>query len=268
MTREIITYPEQLSSQYATDVRLFDDSLFELIDDIKDTITHNNIQGLAAYQIRDCLNVVVVKDENGQFLELINPRLLSVSEKITSTEKTLYFGELSAQVPRYQNISVIYENRNAESKSLKASGDFAILLQRKIDYTFGATFIHKLSKKDKKAFDKKLDFGTDFTGNEVCPIKTYKEYVYKVTNFLLLAFALLFLGHFFTEDKISSLILFYQYWLAFGVFVGGISYIIVGYIEGKKYSTCTSCQVGNLIGTTMILYVKLIFLSIFTYFVY
>ena len=57
MVKQITTYPTPPSVEYATDVRIFDESLFSLIDDLKDTINENKLDGLAAYQIGNFLNI-------------------------------------------------------------------------------------------------------------------------------------------------------------------------------------------------------------------
>jgi peptide deformylase len=174
MIQQIITYPTPPSAQYNTDVRVFDEVVFSLLDDLKDTIVANNLNGLAAFQIGNYLNAIVIKREDGTFLELINARLISNSGKITTTEQTAYFPNLSAEVTRFENIMVIYQDRNANQHSLNTSGAEAILLQRKIDYVFGSSFLNKLSSDEKKKFKKKLEFGSDVAISEVCPT-TFKR---------------------------------------------------------------------------------------------
>jgi len=152
MVKEIITYPTPLSVAYATDVRSFDAELFSLIEDLKDTINENNLEGLAAFQIGNYYNVIVVKDESGDFLELINPRLIGHEGSMTTEETTAYYPGKKASIKRYKDITVVYQDREAKSQTLHASGALSILLQRKIDYTFGAPFIHKMSKDAREAF--------------------------------------------------------------------------------------------------------------------
>jgi peptide deformylase len=156
MVREIIQYPTPLGVAYATDVRVFDEELFALIADLKDTINENNLEGLAAFQIGNYYNVVVVKDENGAFLELINPRLIAYNGKRVARERTAYYPNVEAQTERYEEITVVYQDRNAKENSLKVDGDLSLVIQRKIDYTFGATFIHKMSKEERARFEKTL----------------------------------------------------------------------------------------------------------------
>jgi len=83
LVKDIITYPTPPSVEYATDVRVFDDDLFTLIEDLKDTIKANQLDGLAAYQIGNYFNVVIIKQDD-DFLELINPRVIIPIGKVTT----------------------------------------------------------------------------------------------------------------------------------------------------------------------------------------
>jgi len=156
MLKDIVIYPTPLGLAYATDVRVFDEELFALIDDLKDTINENNLEGLAAFQIGNYYSVIVVKDENDDFIEMINPRLIAQSGRITTQECTAYYPNQSATIERYKEISVVYQDRNGKECSLRANDNLAVRIQRKIDYTFGATFIHKMSKDERNHFEKKI----------------------------------------------------------------------------------------------------------------
>ncbi|MBU1658708.1 peptide deformylase [bacterium] len=268
MVQEITRYPSPPSVQYGTDVRVFDENLFSLIEDLKDTLKQNKLDGLAAFQIGSYFNVVVVKKEDGSFLELINPRMISPKGKITTVEKTAYFPGLSAEISRYQDISVIYQDRDAKQCSIKASGDFAVLIQRKLDYTFGANFLSKLSKEERKKFEKKLEFGTDIAISESCPTRFKRDYFSKASNIFTIAMLVLLLSSLFVSDtQILSGMWKYQIYLFLSVLVLNIGYFFYGLYEGKKYSSCTSCQVGNIIGTIVIAMIKLIVVMLVSYFV-
>jgi peptide deformylase len=266
MIKDIVTYPTPPSVEYATDVRVFDNTLFSLIEDLKDTIKQNNLNGLAAYQIGCYFNIIVVKDDAGNFLELINPRLISQNGTITTEETTAYFKNLKANVQRYKNISIVYQTRDGNNKSLKASGKFSVLLQRKIDYTFGSTFINKLSENEKKRFEKKLEHGIEIATPESCPIVSYKDYINKFNNILVAIVTLLFISTLFISTETTLIkIWYYQKILSLTTILGGITYFIYGYFEGKKYLACTSCQIGNMIGTLSIIFIKLTIIMILSY---
>ena len=75
MIKEIIQYPTVMSLEFGGPVRHFDDTLLELIQDLKDTIEANNLDALAAFQIGSPLAVMVIK-QNEEFLEIMNPVMI------------------------------------------------------------------------------------------------------------------------------------------------------------------------------------------------
>ena len=266
MVRDIVTYPTPLSVEFATDVRVFNEDLFSLIDDLKDTITENNLDGLAAFQIGSYFNVVVVKEGDG-FLELINPRILSTDGTITTTETTAYFPGLSATVQRYDHISLIYQDRFANQLSKKASGEFSVLLQRKIDYTFGATFLSKLTKEEEKLFDKKLEFGSDAILGGSCPTTFKRDYILKAISITMIGMVLMLVVSLFIDTKETLLSMWhYQFYLSLGVLGLNVFYFFYAHYEAKQYTTCISCQTGNIIGTALISLGKLTLIMVPSYF--
>ncbi len=267
MVKDIVRYPTPPSVEFATDVRKFNEELFSLIEDLKDTITENNLDGLAAFQIGSYFNVVVVKDENGDFLELINPRIFTTEGKITTIETTAYFPGLSAEVTRYDKITLVYQDREAKQHSLKAEGDFSVLLQRKIDYTFGASFLSKLSKEEKAKFEQKLQYGADVAISETCPTTFKRDYLPKLSNILLVIMGVLLLSSLFVGDEVTLQSMWSaQKYLFASVFVLNIIYFFYAHYEAKRYTSCISCQTGNIIGTMLISVIKLILIMVISYF--
>ncbi len=266
MLKEIIKYPEPPSVEYSTDVRIFTDEISSLIEDLKDTIINNSLEALTAFQIGSMYNVIVLKQEDGTFLELINPRMLSTKGSITTRESTAYFPGISARVTRHEKISVIYEDRKLQQHSLKAEGDFSILLQRKIDYTFGSSFLNKLSQEEKIIFEKKLERGSDIAISESCPTIFKRDYILKVINFSMLFMILLFLSSFFiTSEEGDNFLWSYQLYLFFATLSLTTIYLFYAQYEGQLFSSCTSCQIGNILGTFVIICIKLLLIMIFSY---
>lgn len=266
MIREIITYPTPPSVEYATDVRVFNNEIFSLIEDMKDTIQANSLDGLAAFQIGSYYNVVVVKKEQGgDFLELINPRIISQSGKVTTVEKTAYFPGLSANVTRYEKIGIVYQDRFGNQHSLRADGGLSILLQRKIDYTFGSSFLNKLNKEEKKLFQKKLEFGSDIAISESCPTVFNRDYITKGINVVMIAMVVLLIGSLFIDETASQQLWSYQVYLFFSAIFLNVVYFFYAQYEGKRFTSCTSCQIGNIIGTSVIFLIKLFVIILFSY---
>lgn len=276
MVREITTYPTPPSVEYSTDVRVVTKEILSIIQDLKDTIKENSLEALAAFQIGEMYNIIVIKKKDSFFgigsdddyLELINPRIIRTSDKITTVEKTAYFAGLSAKVQRYNNISIIYEDIDLKQHTLKATGEESILLQRKVDYTFGSSFINKLSKDEKKLFVKKLEFGSDIAISENCPTRFKRDYIIKIINIIMIAMSLLVVASLFvsSEDTLESIWSYqlYTFYVAFGLL---IVYFFYAQYEGKRFTSCTSCQIGNIIGTSVIMLVKLISIMLVSFFV-
>ncbi len=198
MIREIITYPAQTGVEYAPDIRVFDDELYSFIDDLKETAAANSLDGLAAAQVGSYYNVVVVK-QGDEFLELINPRVLKKKGTIRSRESSSYFGDVSVEIDRYESISLVYEDRNGESHSLKADGDFSILLQRKIDYLFGANFLTKLKDEERENFEALL-----LSNGVSCPTtpKSFsRDYFVKVANYIMMVMLTLVVSSLFVSEE-------------------------------------------------------------------
>ena len=235
MIKEIIKYPTPLSVQYGIDVRVFNEELFSLIDDLKDTINENNLDGLSAFQIGNYFNVVVVKDENGEFLELVNPRMIAHDSKIVSTETTAYYGDLAAEVSRYKNISIVYQDRLAQNKSLNISNDLAILIQRKLDYTFGATFLQKLAPDQRDIFEAKLQYGSNVGASDYCPTTFQRDKILKVINVGMIVMLLALIVSFFvSEAELLETIWDYQFYGSFGILTLNIIYFFYAQYEGKN----------------------------------
>ncbi|WP_353662644.1 peptide deformylase [Hydrogenimonas sp. SS33] len=248
--KELIVYPDTRINIPCTDVRKFDETLFEVIDMMKEVIEENDAEGLAAIQTGYPYNIVVIRQEDGSYLELINPRILSAEGSVTEKEKTLYYPKIEIDVPRYEKIRLVYEDRHGNSHHLIAEGKLARTIQRKIDYTFGGTFLAKVSKETREAVEKALAEDGLVPEVELCPTFSKRVYFLSVADKLLFfmfltLFAKLFnpapetLATFYTFDKIGGV----------AVVLLMIGYFIYGQWEAKKYTSCTSCQVGNMIGS-------------------
>jgi peptide deformylase len=267
MIKEIVQYPAPLSLKHSTDVRSFDDDLFSLIDDLKDTMKENNLDGLAAYQIGDYHNVIVVKTPEGEILEMMNPRLIAHKGEIVTKESTAYYPQRTAEITRFEDVSVVYQGRDGKDLHLKASGEFAVLLQRKIDYTFGATFIHKMSPEQKDLFERGLEFGADIAPADYCPTVFQRDKIIKLINIMLIIMLLNTIGSFLVSEKsLLSSMWEYQLYASYGVVFLNIVYFFYAQYEGKKYVACSSCQIGNIIGTTVISLIKLTLIMAVSYF--
>ena len=264
MIKQIITYPTPPSIDFSAPVRKIDETVSGLIQDLKDTINANSLEALAAFQIGSSLNIVVIKKDDDSFLVLLNPNIVMMHGHLRTKEKTAYFPGLTAEVNRYEKVSVVYEDENMQSQVLKAEGEFGILLQRKVDYTFGSSFINKLDPQEKDFFKQKLAQGADIAQIQTCPSTFKRDYISKLMNFLLIAMVFLLGASFFVSQDINMYT--YQVYVATSVVILDIFYFFYAMHEGKAYSSCSSCQIGNIIGTAVIILIKTFVIMVASYF--
>jgi len=266
MVRDIVQYPTTPSLEFGGNVRHFDETLFSILEDLKDTIEANNLEGLAAFQIGSPLSVIVIKKDDGSFLELINPRMIKHEGSIEPTETTAYFPGLSAKTKRYEKIKIMYEDRDGNTNYLDATGELAVLLQRKMDYVFGSNFRLRMSDEERKLFDQKLEYGTDAITDNGCPTEFKRDKILRLFRVLFISGILGVAGSFFVDaTTLETLKSVENYIMAtmLGLLIG---YFFYAQYEGKEYKNCSSCQIGNIIGTTLIESVKLLLLFLLNYF--
>ena len=266
MVKEIIKYPTTPSLEFGANVRHFNQELFDLIQDLKDTIQANNLDALAAFQIGSPYAVIVIKKDDGEFLELINPRIIKREGVVEPVETTAYFPGLSAKTKRYEKIKLMYEDRDANQQFLEAEGDLSIIIQRKLDYVFGSNFRVRLDDEERKLFDSKLEFGTDAITDNGCPTVFKRDKILHVIKFLFVISLVALASKFFLSDENLILLKSAENYAMSIMLILTIVYFFYAQYEGKQYKNCSSCQIGNIIGVTAITLTKLLVLFGLNYF--
>ena len=265
MVKEIIKYPTPTGIEYAPDVRAFDKELCQFIDDLKETAVANSLDGLSAAQVGSYYNVVIVKvnSEDEDYLELMNPRVLNKKGTVITRESSSYFPNVDVEIERYDSISLVYEDRAGEQHSLKADGAFSILLQRKIDYLFGANFLTKLKDEKREDFTQLLS-----SNGASCPTPTNsfsRDYFVKTSNYVMIGMVILLLSSFLLDNKESLWL--YQVYSSLGVVGINIAYTLYSYYENKKFSICTNCYNMSIFGVVAIGLVRLTMIMVASYFI-
>ncbi len=249
MVEELVVYPDKRIEIPSPDVRKFDETLAQIIINLKDTIEHHNAEGLAAMQCAIPAAVVVIKKEDGSYLELINPRILKSEGKVASIETTLYLPGVTETVPRYEKIKLIYQDAKGAQHSMDVGGKLSLLIQRKVDYIYGGSFATKLADTKKKKISKVMSNNGIDGSLEACPIEPMKKDYLSSFMIKLLLFSLIMLvaGFFVSQETKETLYTINTYiYIAMIPFI--IGYYFLGLSDSKKFSACTSCQIGNLLG--------------------
>jgi peptide deformylase len=262
LIQKITTYPTQNNIGFGGTVRHFDENLTQLLTDLKDTIEANSLEGLAAFQIGSPLTVMVIKKDN-EFIEIINPVVFTKEGKINSIESTAYFPNLTAQTSRAKKIKLMYENTKGEQQFLTAEDDLAILIQRKVDYLMGSTFLTRLSPEEKQLFEKKLESNSNELTLESCPTGLKSDKIlngikYGVITGIIALGSMLFLEN-------TELLKTLEYYLIGILLLSTLGYFFYAQYEGKKHNSCTSCQIGNIAAMTLIKSIHIFGLFLLTY---
>lgn len=251
MVQKLVVYPDPRINSTSTDVRTFNQTLWDVIEDMKDTMIEHNMDAMAAIQIGYPYNIIIIK-EGEEYWELINPRGLTQSGKFESTETTAYYPGLEITVTRDENIKIIYEDREGKAHHRDISDKkLASTLQRKLDYTFGGNLLDKLEKKEREEMLDHLAANglTPLPVDDVCPTFSKKDYFVSFSNKLIVAMGLsLFAPLLSLSPKVMGyIILFHKIALPLVIILMVVFFFYAQY-EAKRFSQCSSCQVGNNIG--------------------
>ena len=266
MIKEIIKYPTTPSLEFGVDIRVFNDEMAQLAQDMKDTMNANSLDALSAYQIGSPKTLIIIKDENGEFLELINPTIVKREGTVEAVEKTAYFPGLSAKTSRYEKIKVMYVDRDMNTKFIEADGELSITLQRKVDYLFGANIRVRLGKEERDAFDAKLEHGTDAITDNGCPTVFKRDRITQAIRAIFVLSFVALLSLFFISDESVAVLKMAENYAMMAAFALIVTYFFYAQYEGKQYKQCSSCQIGNIVGVTAIEFTKLIVLFGLNYF--
>lgn len=144
--RNIVFSDENIIRKKSKVVTEFDERLDCLLDDMKETMHKNDGVGLAAVQV-GVLKRCIVVEACGQYLELINPKIIASEGCQTTTEGCLSVKQKTGDVLRPYKITVNAQNRYAENMVLTVEGFLAVVLCHEIDHLDGVLFIDKLVEK-------------------------------------------------------------------------------------------------------------------------
>ncbi len=143
--RIIVKIPDPILSKKCRLVESFDERLWTLLDDMKETVKGANGAGLAAPQVAVLKRVCVVDTEDGYF-ELINPRITSSSGEQTGLEGCLSVPKKYGNVTRPMKVSVTAQDRFGKEQKYKVKGFTARAFCHEIDHLDGIVYTSKCTE--------------------------------------------------------------------------------------------------------------------------
>ncbi len=133
----------------------FDESLWTLLEDMKETMEKNNGVGIAAVQV-GVLKRAVLVSINNLFFEMINPEILEQSGNQCGVEGCLSIKNIQGYVNRPSQVTVKAQDRYGNDYIVTAVSDLAVVMCHEIDHTNGILFTSKMVRLYNPEEDKKL----------------------------------------------------------------------------------------------------------------
>jgi peptide deformylase len=158
--RTILHYPDKRLRDPGKKVEKITPELYELIDDMAETMYAAPGVGLAATQIGEPYQLFVVDvadtDEPSDLKIFINPEILEAEGTIFFEEGCLSFPGAKEEIERKAKIRVRALDRNGKTFELEAEGLLAVCIQHEYDHLQGVLMIDKLGPLKKRMLDRKM----------------------------------------------------------------------------------------------------------------
>lgn len=146
--RKVVMMGDELLRKKSKPVRVFDEYLWNLLDDMKDTMHHKNGMGLAAVQV-GILKRVIIIEANNMFVELINPVITKERGEDIEEEGCLSVGTMTGLVKRPMEVTVTAQDRYGYNFTITGEKYLARVLCHEIDHLDGVLFVDKMIKETK-----------------------------------------------------------------------------------------------------------------------
>ncbi len=146
--RNIRVDDDPILRKKSREVTEFNDRLFELLDDMKETMYHSGGVGLAGPQVGVLKRVVVmdVSEDRNEFIELINPVITFEEGEQTGNEGCLSLPGLYGVVTRPYTVKVKAQNREGKWCLYKGEELKARCFCHEIDHLDGILYKDKLDE--------------------------------------------------------------------------------------------------------------------------
>lgn len=144
--RKIITQENELLRKVSKPVTKFDESLWDLLDDMKETLIKSTGVGLAGVQVAVLKRVFVISVNNTYF-EVINPKITSFSGTQNGPEGCLSIPGKQCNVTRPNKVTLEFFDRFGNPLTLIATDFMARAICHENDHLDGILYVDHVTKK-------------------------------------------------------------------------------------------------------------------------
>ena len=145
--RNIRTEQDPILRKKSRAVEVFDEKLWQLLDDMKDTMEQAEGVGLAAVQV-GILKRVVVIDVGDGLMELVNPEIVETEGIQCSAEGCLSLPGKQGTTMRPMTVKVKAQNRHGNWCVYKGAELKAKAFCHEIDHLDGVLYVDKLATQE------------------------------------------------------------------------------------------------------------------------
>ena len=143
--REVRKKGDEVLSKKCKEVKVFDERLHILLDDMYDTMNASDGVGLAAPQVGILKRACVIDVGEGK-IELINPRIISSSGSQIDQEGCLSVPGVFGEVERPMNVTVKAFDRYGKEFTIDGEGLLARAFCHEIEHLDGKLFLDRVIK--------------------------------------------------------------------------------------------------------------------------
>ncbi|MDY0300166.1 MAG: peptide deformylase [Trichlorobacter sp.] len=159
MILPILSFPDPLLKRKSLAVEKITDEIVALADNMAETMYAAPGVGLAAPQVGVPLRLIVIdlasKNEASQLITVVNPEIVHAEGAVCEEEGCLSVPDYSANVNRYECVTVKGWTVDGQERLWQADGLLAIAFQHEIDHLEGILFVDRLSPLKRELYIKK-----------------------------------------------------------------------------------------------------------------
>ena len=150
--RNIVQIGDSILNKKCREVTEFNGRLYQLLEDMQETLVEAGGLGLAAPQVGVLRAVCIVAEEivseeneeveeTLRYYELINPKIINEEGAVTIYEGCLSIPGRNGAIERPEKITFTAQNRKGELYEMEATGLFARAVCHELDHLNGVTIL-------------------------------------------------------------------------------------------------------------------------------
>ena len=143
--RNILTQESATLRKTSKPVTVFNESLWTLLDDMKETMHKYDGCGIAAPQV-GVLKRVIIVEVNNIYIEMVDPEIIAQKGEQCNVEGCLSVKGVAGYVNRPKTVTVKGFDRFGNEYKVTGTDYFASALCHEIDHLDGILFIDKMVK--------------------------------------------------------------------------------------------------------------------------